>query len=309
MRLKKSQCKQDIINQAMMLGFTACRFVSAVPVDDNAVRDYNDWISCGKHDEMHYMERNGDIRNNPELLFEGAHTIICLAINYFPKTFQPHHAPQFAYYAYGNDYHNILRSKLKQLSKFIETEYGAKSRCCVDTAPIRERYWAKRSGLGFIGRNNQLIIPGKGSYFFLCELITTLSIEPDAPCMLSCGDCNRCIEACPTQALSLKGALDARKCLSCLTIEHHGDLPATLNIGNHIYGCDECQKACPHNSHAQPTEIEEFTPSDAFLSLNHETIGAMTQESFNNLFKHSAIKRATLATLQRTLKRLKNSPQ
>lgn len=302
--LRQSQFKEAIINQAYKLGFSACGFARVASVSKESSAQYNKWIAQGKHGEIEYMERYCDIRENPALLHDNATTMICVALNYYPKIFQNPDAPQFAYYAYGRDYHKVIKTKLKQLAQYIETECGAKSRACVDTAPLRERYWAQQAGIGFVGRNNQLILPGKGSFFFLGELITTLDIEPDEPCTLSCGNCNRCIEACPTGALNTMAAVDANKCISAITIEHHSDIPQSIkpHLGNRVYGCDTCQSVCPHNRHAQPTAIEEFTPSPAFLSLTRKSIAEMTQAQFDTTFHQSPIKRATLATLQRTLK-------
>ena len=224
-------------------------------------------------------------------------------MNYYPPRLQPADAPQFAYYAYGRDYHEVIKQRLRQLATAIEKIASCQTRCCVDSAPIRERYWAQQAGIGFIGLNNALILPERGSYYFLGIILTTLELEPDAPCTLSCGECRACIDACPSGALSGDGAVDARRCLSCLTIEHHGELPEWVSsvLGNRVFGCDECQKCCPHNRHAQPTAIAEFHPTDDFLSLTRDRIASMDQQEFSRLFSHSAVKRAKLAGLQRNL--------
>ena len=207
-----------------------------------------------------------------------------------------------AYYAYGRDYHEVLREKLTELSHFIEQITHCATRPCVDSAPIRERYWAQRAGLGFVGRNNCLILPGKGSFFFLGEIVTTAQLPTDEPCTGTCGDCGKCIAACPAGALSEQGAVDASRCLSCLLIENHDDeLPAWVGevIGNRVVGCDECQLCCPHNAHAVPTTIEDFSPTEAVMTLTRERIQAMTSGEFKRTFAHSAISRLRYKTLRR----------
>lgn len=307
---KKSQCKENIRTKALELGFTACGFASVDIVNTASKSFYDAWIETGMHGNMEYMERYRDIRDNPAMLFEKSKTIISVALNYYPQKFLPGNVPQFAYYAYGKDYHDVVRSKLSMLAQFIENEYGFKSRVCVDTAPLRERYWAQRSGLGFIGINNQLILPGKGSYFFLGELVSELDVDPDMPCNKTCGACRRCVEACPAKALSGIGALDARRCISALTIEYRGeDLPEEVksNIGNHIYGCDICQQVCPHNSRAEASQVEEFIPQNEFLKLDSDTINNMTDSEFKKIFRKSAVKRVKLSMLKRNLNAIESN--
>lgn len=309
-QLKKSRCKENIKRKALDLGFAACGFARVDFVGTASKSFYDSWIETGKHGEMTYMERYREIRENPVMLFETAKTIISVALNYYPQKLQPDDVPQFAYYAYGKDYHDVIRSKLLILSEFIEKEYGFKSRVCVDTAPLRERYWAQQSGIGFIGINNQLILPGKGSYFFLGELISELDVEPDLPCHKACGACRRCVDSCPTKALSGIGALDARKCISAVTIEYRGEkLPGEVahNIGNRVYGCDICQQVCPHNSMAEASEIEEFTPQPEFLNLDSEALDNMTVEQFKSIFRKSAVKRVKLSMLKRNLNAIRNN--
>lgn len=302
---KPSPLKKSIQDKASELGFSACAIVDVATVDHASELQYDKWIADGKHHSMLYLDKYHDIRRNPALLLEGAKSIICVALNYYPGKFQNQDAPQFAYYAYGEDYHEVMRAKLIQLGEHIEKIAGGSWRACVDTAPIRERYWAQQSGLGFLGRNNQLIIPNKGSYFFLGELISTIEIESDQPLNMDCGNCGACISCCPAGALDEAGALDARKCISCLTIEHKGDFPQGTLLGTHIYGCDECQKCCPHNSNAASTSIKEFNPSDEFLNLDEEKIANMNQQDFSRIFRHSAVKRTKLSGLLRNLAAIK----
>ena len=223
-----------IKSQALSLGFDACGFAAATPVDEEAVARYDRWIELGHNGCMAWAAGHRDLRRDPSMLLEGAQTVISLALNYYPARFQPSEAMRVAYYAYGRDYHEVLREKLTELAHFIEEITHCTTRPCVDSAPIRERYWAQRAGIGFIGRNNCLILPGKGSYFFLGEIVTTAQLPPDEPCRMTCGDCGRCIEACPSGALKGNGAADCNRCLSCLLIENHTDeLPEWMNEVEH----------------------------------------------------------------------------
>ena len=288
--------------RALELGLDACGIARAQAVSPEAAQQYRQWIAQGGHFCMDYCARYLDVRDDPRLLLEGAQSLIVVAMNYYPAVFQPDDAPQFAYYAYGRDYHKVMRNRLKQLAAFVSENGGGATRCCVDTAPLRERYWAQQAGIGFVGRNNTLIIPGRGSYFFIGTLLTTLALTPDEPCTFTCGDCGACINACPTAALppinatageaAISGAVDASRCLSCLTIEYRGELPewARKALGNKVYGCDECQQACPHNRDARPTTIPEFHPTPEFLALTHEQLKTMSPTTFATLFAHSPIR-------------------
>lgn len=282
-------------------GATVYGIAKAEPVDNLAAERYRKWIDGGNAAGMDYMTRYGDVRDDPRLLLDGARSLIVAAFSYCQPRLQPADAPQFATYAYGRDYHDVLRSRLTPVTRYIESTWGGTTRICVDTAPLRERYWASRAALGFIGRNNQLIIPGRGSYFLLGTILTTVHFTPDEPCTMTCGDCRACVDACPGSAISGYGCIDARRCLSYLTIEHRGDLPAGTRLGNHIYGCDECQRACPHNRHALPGDIGELHATDEFLSLDRSAIASMDQDEFRRIFGKSAVKRTKLAGLLRNL--------
>jgi hypothetical protein len=286
---------------ALELGFEACGFAEARPVDKAAAQAYVRWLDDGKNDCMAWAGNYLDLRFNPQLLFPGAKTVISLAMNYLPQRLLPSNAPQFARYAYGKDYHEIVRDKARDIAAFILEHTGHQCRVCVDSAPMLERYWAQQAGLGFVGLNGMLIIPRRGSFFFLCEILTTLALPPDEPCKLNCGSCRECERRCPGGALH-DGVLDARRCLSCQTIENHDETlpqPVKQAMGNHIYGCDECQLCCPHNRHAQATSIAEFQPSDDFLNLTIDKILAMNRDEFNRVFRHSPVKRAKLTGVQR----------
>lgn len=299
-----------IKSRAASLGFDVCGFAAALPVGDEDVRRYDRWLADGRHGCMRWAENHRDLRNDPSLLLPGARTVISVALNYYPVRFQPAGTLRVAYYAYGRDYHEVMREKLTRLAGFIEEITGCATRPCVDSAPIRERYWAQRAGVGFIGRNNCLIVPGKGSFFFLGEIVTTALLPPDEPCRLACGDCGRCLEACPTGALAGDGAADCNRCLSCLLIENHADrLPEWVGrvVGDRVVGCDECQLVCPHNAQATATHVADFQPIDAVLALTPERVAAMTAGDFRRTFAHSAISRVRFRTLRRNASL--NAPQ
>ena len=288
--------------QAASMGFEACGFAAAAPVDEQEVARYDRWIELGHHGCMAWAAGHKELRSNPSLLLEGAKTVISLALNYYPTRFQPPEAMRVAFYAYGRDYHEVMREKLTQLATFIQDITHCETRPCVDSAPIRERYWAQQAGIGFIGRNHCLIIPGKGSYFFLGEIVTTAQLPPDEPCTLTCRDCGKCVDACPTGALTQEGAVDCNRCLSCLLIENHAEeLPEWVGdvVNQRVVGCDECQLCCPHNAHAVATTIEDFAPTDAVMELTKERIAQMTGGEFKRTFAHSAISRLRHKTLRR----------
>ena len=292
----------QIKSQAASLGFDACGFAAAVPVDAEALARYDRWIEQGRNGCMQWAAGHRDLRSDPSLLLEGAQTVISLALNYYPAIFQPAGTLRVAYYAYGRDYHEVLREKLSALARYIEQLTGCATRPCVDSAPMRERYWAQQAGIGFIGRNNCLIIPGKGSFFFLGEIVTTAQLPPDEPCTLTCGDCGKCVEACPTGALNVVGAADCNRCLSCQLIENHAEsLPQWMNsiVDGRIVGCDECQLCCPHNAHVKPTSVVDFAPTDAVMTLTPDRVAHMTAGDFRRTFAHSAIMRLRHKTLRR----------
>lgn len=294
-------CSGTLRRYCAELGVTELGIAPARPVAADAAAAYRRWIDDGCNAGMGYLDRYHDVREDPRLLLDGARSIIVCAFNYYPAVRRDSSLPEFALYSYGKDYHDAVRERLERLAAITRDLFGGATRVCVDTAPLRERYWAREAGLGFIGRNNQLIIPVKGSFFFLGEILTTVEFSPDEPCRLSCGDCMACVSACPGKALRGDGSVDARRCLSYLTIEHRGEFDAGVRLGGHIYGCDECQSVCPHNRNAAPTTIAEFYPSDEFLRLDRESISGLTPEKFNSIFRHSAIKRAKLAGLLRNL--------
>ena len=260
---------------------------------------------------------------------EGARSVISVALNYYPAVKQLPDAPRISYYAYGKDYHLVVKDKLHQLWQYItdlvpvldtgsqanrpdqsdiHTDHPSVARIFTDSAPILERYWAWKAGLGWIGKNTNLIIPGKGSFFFLGEIVTTLELDYDRPQANRCGSCRRCLDACPTGALERPGHLNAGKCLSYLTIEHKGDIPTeqTARLGNRLYGCDTCQEVCPWNRFARPTREAAFHPTPDFLSLQKESLQDFTREDYNRIFARSAVKRAKYEGLIRTISNKKD---
>jgi epoxyqueuosine reductase len=271
-------------------------------VEPQAADAHRRWTASGAHGSMTYMERYDSVRSHPQELLPGARTMLIAAFPYF--TTERMLLP-FALYARGRDYHEVVRQRLEAVAAMIPGD----CRVCVDTAPLRERYWAARAGLGFIGRNNQLIVNSLGSYYFLGTILTTaaLPIECHAPepsVTDTCGRCRRCLEACPGHALSDGAAVDARRCLSYLTIEHRGDFPEGTDLHGCLYGCDVCQRVCPHNAVAKPTPIADFHPSEELCRLNAETLSRFTAQEFNALFRHSAVKRTKLSGLLRNLRQL-----
>lgn len=304
--------------EAQRLGFFACGISPALPMDaEHAIRRQQ-WLDSGMHGEMSYLERNEDKRRDPRLLVEGVQCIVSVALNYY--TFVP--APDgreryipLARYARGKDYHDEMKARLFTFLANIRqhlTDEGQtsaaqqleSSRVFTDTAPVAERYWAWRSGLGWIGKNTQLIIPGAGSYFFLGELFLTLPADRyDHPTENRCGPCTKCLRACPAQCLSERG-LDARKCLSYLTIEYRGEqLPDGTGdqMGEMFYGCDRCGDCCPWNRLARPTNVEAFQPSEALLAMTWHDWQQLSLEQYRTLFKGSAVKRAKYEGLTRNI--------
>lgn len=276
-------------------------------VDPRHIQAYTRFIEQGRHASMQYLERYTDLRTDPRTLLAGTNSVISCAIPYY----SPAPAPRLAIarYARGADYHTILRDRLESSARSIREICGGETRVCIDTAPILERYWAVRAGIGFIGRNRQLIVPGAGSYFFLAEILTTAQLPASEPCTQSCGDCGRCLKACPTGALGPDGTFDARRCLSYLTIEHRGEFAPDTDLHGTFYGCDRCADACPHNARPVATTIPPLLPDPAIAALTPRAIAALTPESYATIFRHSPMKRAKLAGLLRNLRQIATPPE
>lgn len=297
-RLSSEQTKAE----AKSLGFFACGLVKAGPVNDECAAAFNRWLANEGHAGMEYMGRNVDKRLSPDMLMPDVKCIICVALNYAPARRMPHGELQFASYALGQDYHDIVKSRLHALaSRLGITTY----RAFCDTAPVLERYWAMQAGLGWIGRNHQLIIPHAGSMFFLGELF--IDVEPDrydSPQKPRCGTCHACLDACPTGALGHDGSFCSSKCLSYLTIENRGDIPleAATKMGDTVYGCDRCQDACPWNRFATPTNDPQLAPKPELLDMTRADWQQLSVERYRTLFKGSAVKRAKYEGLMRNIR-------
>lgn len=307
--------ESSIKSKARELGFAACGIAKAEAVDDDTRAAYERWIAENRQGEMDYLARNMELRFNPTLLVPGCRSIIVTAMNYYPAEHIPDGEWQIAYYAYGRDYHRVVKERLFQLLAYMDglrreqgelPPYG-EQRVFVDSAPVLERYWAVRAGLGWEGRNHLLIIPGMGSWFFLGLILTDLPLRPDIPLSSRCGTCHRCVDACPTGALTLRAdgttCLDARRCVSYLTIEQKSPIPSGFSsrLGGRIYGCDSCQKACPWNRFSTPTAEPAFRPSSALLGMRRHDWQALTPEAYSRLFSGSAVKRAKYDGLRRNI--------
>ncbi len=307
--ISPSNYKSFIIQQASGFGFDYCGFAEAKPLDEDA-RRLEKWLSKGMHGTMQYMENHFDLRIDPTKLFPGANTVITLLLNYFPSEKQNKQAPKIAKYAYGEDYHEIIREKLKLLLRSIKTEIGdIQGRGFVDSAPVLERSWAIQSGLGWIGKNGNLINKKSGSFFFIATLITDLKIEPDPPFLKDyCGTCTACIDHCPTNAILPNKVIDASRCISYFTIE----LKEALIPENHkgqfedwMFGCDICQDVCPWNRFSKPHQLSGLKPIPEILNLNKAEWEAMTEESFKKIFKNSPLKRTKFKGIKRNIKFLR----
>ena len=300
--------KQTILIKqlASEFGFNFCGIAQATKLDDDA-RRLELWLNKGMHGNMQYMERYFDLRIDPRQLVPGAKSVITLLLNYFPNDKQDPGTPKISKYAFGKDYHEVIREKLNKLIESIKINVGEiQGRGFVDSAPVLERTWAQRSGLGWVGKNGNLINKQMGSFFFIATLITDLDLEPDESFAKDyCGTCTRCIDACPTDAILPGKIVDGSKCISYFTIELKDMLIPNEMKGkfeNWTFGCDICQDVCPWNRFSKPTNEIEFTPIPGILNISTKEWEAMTEEKFKSIFKHSALNRSKLKGIQRNLK-------
>ncbi len=295
--------------EALHLGFMACRVAKAERLDDDA-RRLEGWLTKGYNGTMQYMERHFDLRVDPAKLVPGAKSVVTLLMNYFPGEEQQPDAPRIAKYAWGQDYHDVIRAKLNELLAYMRTTIGeVQGRGFVDSAPVLERSWAVQSGLGWIGKNGNLLNKSYGSFFFIATLITDLELTPDAPFTTDhCGTCTRCIDACPTDAIVSPTVVDATKCISYLTIELKDALmPSGFEQrgDNWMFGCDVCQDVCPWNRFSIPHSEEAFKPLSEVLNLSTSEWMELSEEAFRNAFKGSPIKRAKWSGVMRNLKAIR----
>jgi epoxyqueuosine reductase len=283
--------KTEIISRAHELGFAECRIAAAQPAAHREV--YEQWIAEGKYGDMAWMARNLERRTDPRIVVLGARSIIVLALNYY-QGHRPSRDPSYriARYAWNDDYHDLIEKRLDELSALL-TEHGGTQRRYVDTGPVLERDFATESGLGWNGKSTMQLSRQLGTWFFICEIITTLELPIDTPARDMCGKCTRCIDACPTGAITAPHRLDARKCISYLTIEHKGSIPIEYRraIGDHLYGCDDCLDACPWNRFAQASNEAAFQARESVFSKKLTDFLALTDEEFRALFARSPIKR------------------
>ena len=300
-----AELSQRIKIQAKTLGFQDVGFAKAERLDAEA-RFLENWLNQQHQGKMSYLENHFDKRIDPRLLVEGAKTVISLSYNYFTQQKQhDEQAPKIAMYAYGADYHVVVKDKLELLLQFIRETYGTiNGRCFVDSAPVLERAWAERSGVGWMGKNTNILTKQKGSYFFLAEIIIDIELAYDSPVKNYCGSCTKCIDACPTEAIITPYQVDGSKCISYFTIELKDEiLPSDLKgkFNNWMFGCDVCQQVCPINSQSTPHQEPKFQPHPNLLSFTKIDWQNLQHHTFQEIFKHSAVKRTKFAGLKRNI--------
>ncbi len=299
---------QLIKSEATKLGFMFCGVSKAGFLEEEAPRLEN-WLNQNMNGTMSYMGNYFDKRLDPRLLVDDAKSVISLLLNYFPSEIpQDADAPKISKYAYGEDYHDVIKEKLKSLLSFIREKAGdINGRVFVDSAPVLDRAWAKKSGLGWVGKNSNLINKTSGSFFFIAELIVDIELEYDGPVKDYCGTCTRCIDSCPTDAIVEPYIVDGSKCISYFTIELKENIPAAVkgNFENWMFGCDICQDVCPWNSFSKPHKEPAFDPSSGLLKIKKEEWLELTEEIFNKVFEKSAVKRTKFKGLKRNIEFLK----
>lgn len=305
MRSQKANYSALIKEKAHELGFLSCGISEATFLEEEAPR-LEKWLQEKQNGKLAYMENHFDKRLDPRLLVEGAKSVISLAYNYFTEEKQADpEAPKISKYAYGTDYHFVIKDKLKRLLQHIQTEIGeVAGRAFVDSAPVLDKAWAHKSGLGWVGKHSLLLSKSQGSFFFLCELIVDLELEYDTQIATDhCGTCTRCIDACPTEALHGDKTVDAGKCISYLTIELREEIPMEFSskMENWMFGCDICQEVCPWNRFSQPHQEPLFNPHPKLLSMTKKDWLEITEETFQAIFRKSAVKRTKYAGLKRNI--------
>lgn len=311
--LNKQNLTKVIKQQSTAFGFEYCGIAKAAKLEDDAYR-LEQWLSKGMHGKMQYMENYFDLRIDPSKLVPGAKAVITLLMNYYPEEKQILNSPKIAKYAYGKDYHEVIREKLKQLILLLKKEVGDfNGRGFVDSAPVLERTWAQKSGLGWIGKNGNLINKNSGSFYFIATLIVDLELEYDDPIAKDyCGSCTKCIDNCPTDAILPDKVVDGSKCISYFTIELKDALiPEQMkNKFDHwMFGCDVCQDVCPWNRFSKPTKEINFTPIPAVLNFTDNDWEELTEENFKTIFKDSPIKRSKFTGIKRNLHFIKTHNQ
>ena len=301
----KSKHTNLIKTEAKRLGFLSCGISKAEFLEDEAPRLEN-WLNQNMHGEMQYMENHFDKRLDPTKLVEGSKSVVSLILNYFPSELQQDKkAPKISKYAYGTDYHFVIKDKLKSLLNFIQDEIGeVQGRAFVDSAPVLDKAWAAKSGLGWIGKHSNLLTQQVGSFYFIAELIIDLELDYDTPVTDHCGSCTACIDACPTQAIEKPYVVNGSKCISYFTIELKEKIPSEFKgqFDNWMFGCDVCQDVCPWNrfskSHSEPL----FNPHPELLTMSKKDWEEITEDIFKSVFQKSAVKRTKFSGLTRNIK-------
>lgn len=313
MTVRKEKHSAFVKHKARELGFSFCGISKAEFLEEEAPR-LEQWLKNGFHGKMQYMENHFDKRLDPTLLVPGARSVVSLLYNYFPGNDALSAADplKISRYAYGEDYHHVVKEKLKLLTDAIRDEVGdVQGRAFVDSAPVMERAWARRSGVGWIGKNSLLLNRDMGSYFFIAELIIDLELQPDGPVKDYCGTCTACIDACPTEAIPEAGVVDGSKCISYLTIELKDEIPAEMagRFENWIFGCDICQEVCPWNRFAKPHQEPRFEPSPELRELSQSGWTDITEEIFDQVFRKSPVKRTKFSGLKRNIAFVTKPPE
>lgn len=300
--------KDEFASAAIIAGACAWGICDASPVDSDVVRSMREWIEKGYHGEMHYLMRHMELKESVESVLPGCRSIVSLAFPYRHELKREADSLVFSRYATGRDYHIVLRELVKPLCSLITDAYGGSVRVCVDSAPLAERYYAVKCGLGTLGRNGMLYVEGYGSWVFLCEILSTallptVSWNDNMDSVSMCGSCRRCIDVCPGGAILGNGTIDSRRCRSYLTIENRDEcLPAEIRLGKRVYGCDICQEVCPINSDSRQG-IAAFVPRDIFRNITKEQLSAIDDETFSTMATESAISRISIRQLKRNADR------
>nr|WP_321221710.1 tRNA epoxyqueuosine(34) reductase QueG [uncultured Psychroserpens sp.] len=303
----KSKYSKFIKAEAKSLGFLSCGISKAGFLEEEAPR-LEKWLKNNAHGEMRYMENHFDKRLDPTKLVEGSKSVVSLLLNYFPSEIQNPESYQLSKYAYGTDYHFVIKDKLKQLLQSIQDEIGeVHGRAFVDSAPVLDKAWAAKSGLGWIGKHSNLLTQKVGSFYFIAELIIDLELEHDHAVTDHCGTCTACIDACPTEAITEPYVVDGSKCISYFTIELKENIPQEVKgkFNDWMFGCDICQDVCPWNRFSKAHSEPLFNPHPDLLSMTKKDWEEITKETFNKVFKKSAVKRTKFEGLQRNIKFLK----
>ena len=303
----KEKYSAFIKSEALRLGFLSCGISKAGFLEEEAPR-LEKWLNNNHNGQMSYMENHFDKRLDPTLLVEGSKSVVSLLLNYYPEAQQIEDSYKISKYAYGTDYHFVIKDKLKELLFSIQQEIGEVSgRAFVDSAPVLDRAWAAKSGLGWIGKNSNLITRKTGSFYFIAELIIDLELDYDSPTTDHCGSCTACLDACPTQAIVAPYVVDGSKCISYFTIELKEAIPMEMKgqFDDWAFGCDVCQDVCPWNRFSKPHKEPLFDPNPAILNLSKKDWEEITEETFRTVFKNSPVKRAKFDGLKRNIDFLK----